>query len=789
MDARRLEKCRQRLYSQMPLIGGWLRRRAARALAQDGSPEAVRALAETIARGDDPQVRAITLETLHRIQAPRYVDAACGVWAATRHDNLAQLLLEHGWVASAPAEVRVLTALKTGQLEVVTAGRADVVPPLIQACSDADAEIASRARQCVLALKNPGAIDHLCAWWAQTREQVLEQVVVSAGYVPRQPMAVQVLTALKLERRGLLTGMGAEVVEPLVQACEDSDATISEQARLTLRQLTNVDAREAVCRLVIERNARFAREAAVEAQYAPRDEYRRALFFFLTEQGDRYETLDFDRRFLRAAYESADLPLRQRVTEKLRAAGRTEFLTVVAGGDLRTRAAVMTPDEIQCLVSMLTTNREWAKLWTWVFELPFAWSVRIIQALAHSGWQPKGSDGQATFAELVSLASVEMVTSGEEVSRFLPPAVQRARARVSGRVNDVAFSPVRPLIAIGTGQQKVVLWNFQRGEREAVIREFERSVGRVTFTDDDILLCAERTNSDAACAVYGWYDGKRFRLGEHSGSITAVEPVNGSLALVAGRGQKVRVWDVNARRKVKEHRFDFWARSACVTRDGQQAALLHESVTVATLPQLNVLATTSGSFGRSVCRCAAFAPNGESLIVGKFNGDVLVCQRNGQSLIADKRILLQHGGQVQGVEVLPERSVIITAGSDGTVQFTSWTNRAPIGNVKIEGERLTSLRISPAGDFMAVGDSDASMSLWDLRALDVPMLFVRPFAKAVPVHLAAVSALADNENLHPRVRHALRFMGCVLRHRFRYDIEIDEVRTIRAGEFDIEIEG
>jgi hypothetical protein len=31
-------------------------------------------------------------------------------------------------------------------------------------------------------------------------------------------------------------------------------------------------------------------------------------------------------------------------------------------------------------------------------------------------------------------------------------------------------------------------------------------------------------------------------------------------------------------------------------------------------------------------------------------------------------------------------------------------------------------------------------------------------------------------------------MECVLRHRFRYDVEIDALLTIRAGEFEIEIE-
>jgi hypothetical protein len=39
----------------------------------------------------------------------------------------------------------------------------------------------------------------------------------------------------------------------------------------------------------------------------------------------------------------------------------------------------------------------------------------------------------------------------------------------------------------------------------------------------------------------------------------------------------------------------------------------------------------------------------------------------------------------------------------------------------------------------------------------------------------------------PAVAQALRFIQGVLQHRFRYDVEVDEVPTIQAGEFDIEV--
>ncbi|MCR4413717.1 MAG: hypothetical protein NUV77_14955 [Thermoguttaceae bacterium] len=38
------------------------------------------------------------------------------------------------------------------------------------------------------------------------------------------------------------------------------------------------------------------------------------------------------------------------------------------------------------------------------------------------------------------------------------------------------------------------------------------------------------------------------------------------------------------------------------------------------------------------------------------------------------------------------------------------------------------------------------------------------------------------------LRRTLTFIERVLLYRFRYDIEVDEIQTIRPGEFDIEIE-
>ena len=258
-----LQKIEERLYSELPIIGGGLRRQAAQALAQDGLPDAVRVLANAIARSNDRQVLAIALDALRQIKKQQCIDEVCGVWAVTRHKDLADLFVKKGWIASAPVSIKVLSALKVGRLEVVTKGGAEIVEPLLKALNDADSEIASRASQCAISFTNPDAVDYLCQQWSKTRNTSLEQVIIRAKYVARYPIEVRVLSALKVGRLEAVIDGGVEVVNFLLQACKDADFNIAKGGQSALRNLKNPEAQEVLIRLVIKQDHKLAREVAV----------------------------------------------------------------------------------------------------------------------------------------------------------------------------------------------------------------------------------------------------------------------------------------------------------------------------------------------------------------------------------------------------------------------------------------------------------------------------------------------------------------------------------------------
>jgi hypothetical protein len=89
---------------------------------------------------------------------------------------------------------------------------------------------------------------------------------------------------------------------------------------------------------------------------------------------------------------------------------------------------------------------------------------------------------------------------------------------------------------------------------------------------------------------------------------------------------------------------------------------------------------------------------------------------------------------------------------------------------------------------MVVGNSEAQLSFWDIRGLDVLDLLLNPFGRAPTTALTTLGVLKEDRSLPARARRTLAFAERVLRHRIRFDIELGVAPTIMAGEFDIEIE-
>ncbi len=829
-QARKIQQLSSRLYSRLPLLGGWFQRRAVRKLAQEASPAAFRALAQAIGPQMDLSARRSALEALGRAENLHQVNAICQAWSKTRSPELAQLIASRGWAAGSPVDIRVLSALLSNRLALLAESAvppeqaAEMVGALVQALADDDTRLRLRARACLGQLKQAGVVDAFCLLWAETRQPLLEEILLEAGYVAGGPPQARALSAIKTGNTAALQQDGDEIVPALAAACRDRDGFVVEQAGQALASLQNSLAQESACRAFLEDDNPVLQAAVLKGGYLPKDSTQRALFLFLTGQWEAYTLIDFDHQILSTLYQSADAPLRERIKNQVRQAGRAEFLPIISGPNVRLRLRSMDAADFKIMVQVLSERQEWERLWALIVELPPALGISVVQRLAAQGWQPQAGDEQKIFQQLVAQASEPALKASQEIDHYLPPAVLRARVHLlHGRINDLAFSPKRSLLALGTSRRKILLWDYRQAAVGGVLNRFEHSIGKVAYTSQDVLLAAERTNAQAPCSVYACHENGSQQIGTAAviytanGSITELGTTpadqdrdnQGSkglrdYVLVAARDRSVALLDLGGEVRgagrsspkiLKTVKFAFWPRGACISASQQHAALLHQGVTVIELPSLKRIGQGSDKRLPGTVRSAAFFADGMGLFAGKYNGEVLAMQT--RSLELQNELVARHTGSVEGIAALRRHPVVITAGAEGTLQFIPWDYSQAAVNPALKtyatteqniGPQITSLHITPDEAFMAVSQADSTLTFWDLRVLDLPELFNRPLGLAAPRQMPVIAALIEGNNLPRGVVEALKFVHLVLQFRFRFDIEIDALVDIKFGEYDIEIE-
>lgn len=742
----------------------------------------------------DPLLSERARSAIQSLKNQSSVDVICRHWAESRSPFLTEVMQSAGYVAQKPPRVRVLSALKVERPEIVINGSAEMVAPLVEACSDPDSEIASRAQLCLLNLQKQPAIDAFCQLWHETRAPLLEETLLKAGYVARESLEVRLLAALKTGQMTIAQNAPPDGLPHLFAAMQDEDEVIRQNARYALEHLQQEETREALCLRVIQSGDPLAKEIALTSRCTPQSPEMRALFYFLTEQWQAYDELDFDQSLMRAIYEASNSELRQRISAAVQSAGRTDYLTILAGVDYRSRAEQVTESEASLLVKILAENEEWERLWLLAPELAIPYSKQIMEILVQAEWLPRDEIDLQVFVELAQLIREPMLLSGPELTRALPLALPRANLKVQGRVNEVAFSPVAPLLAIASSQHKVVLWNFQTAKVEHVIEAaFTHSVGNVAYTPEGVLICAERSTSGAICTIFVYQDGASYHLCHHEGTVTALEAVGSSRLLTTGRDQKVALWDLASRKLVAEKEFPFWVRSGCISPDGQYAALLHDKLSLVRLPDLTIVPgqpfiaprANVSRYKKGVAQNASFSPDGKYILTGQYNGQVAIYFHNSLTQRPTRSVVTEHSQPVRGVHFLPGHPILVTAGAEGQIRFLRWPEMNLLGTVHSPGGMLTSLHVSRSGNFMATGTNEASIRLWDLRVLDIPDLFSQPLATATHDQVSTVLALGEYETLPPAVRNSLKFMRLLLQYRFRFDIQIEEAPIIQFGEFDI----
>jgi WD40 repeat protein len=431
-----------------------------------------------------------------------------------------------------------------------------------------EVELRQAVLQALRPMDDPASLDTLWQVWSETRHSDLETLLLETNRPAVHPLALKILSTLKLRQSQTLAGAGPEAVELLLAAATDPDSSIATQAQASLRSLSDPASQEEVCRWVIEHDHPQASQAALQAGFAPHQLQRRALFFLLSEQWQRYETLDFDASLLRAVHQAAEPELRNKIAQVARQAGWAGYIDALAGS-LPTsapgsrRLSELNAAEWEVILALSGRHQRREEAWRLAQVAPPVWSARLLQELHEAGWAPSDEVAHQEFNSLVASAtaclaqgaSFEKLPGELRALKGLEAAPQLVGlASRPHLITALAFSPQGDQLASGSTDRSVTVWNTQTGEIRTRLLGHSGVVVSLAFSPDGQILASGSADRTA----HLWQiDGNTppHILGGHVGEVAALAfspavqfHTTPTRLLATGDPVAIRLWDLQAGR-------------------------------------------------------------------------------------------------------------------------------------------------------------------------------------------------------------------------------------------------
>lgn len=623
--------------------------------------------------------------------------------------------------AAAAIRERVLAALRGGQPHLPAQMGPEVIAPLVEALSVQD-ELAANARLALTRLTDGSAIDTLCRIWAENRSQALEQIIMEAGYLASQPLEVRLLTVLKTGADRMMLPEGPELISALLAAVDDVDRIIAGRARRLLLTLTNRQAINAICEMVLAGEDERLKNWAIMARYAPDTDSKAALYYCITGQWDKYYALDWQeaRPLLAKGYNQATSTERQLFLEAARKNGHSLLLAgLLLEGSNRDEYEEITPADWAAMLDMLVSQERWPELYRLVFKAPPNWAAEIVLALGSSGWQPNIWERECWQRILSSCSNVSrelFVPRGRE-------SIMLEMQAVDAVIECAAIHPNGRIVAGGGSDGRLRLWQAASGSLWRTVDLHADGITAVTFTPDGRYLVT--AGREGKVHIWRLPDIKWVNsVSGQPGLVTAITANNSGqvLALACPGGvlpARLWAWD-----------------GACMTNLGQYPGSLF---TAGALQLEQRIAAGGGRDGR----IRTFT------LAGAKGGNV--------SWVA-------HVGPVQALRYSDDGRLLITHGADDAIKV--WT---------ADGSKLL-WTITGSGRLLAVS-RDASFAVVAKTAGQIalqPLRFTKPLALATHVDWQQALAILSLTECPTEARQATAFLEAVLAAKFSYDIALSD---------------
>ncbi|CAD8178221.1 unnamed protein product [Paramecium octaurelia] len=286
----------------------------------------------------------------------------------------------------------------------------------------------------------------------------------------------------------------------------------------------------------------------------------------------------------------------------------------------------------------------------------------------------------------------------------------------SDQVQSVSFSLDGTILVSGSADCSIRLWDVKTGDQKSKLDGHSNYVCAICFSPDCATL-ASCSDDNTICFWDVQTGQQQSKLEGHSNWVSSIVFSHNGTTLVSGSEDKsVLLWDVKTgHQKLKLDGPNGYVYSVCISPDSTTIASGNADKSIRlwdiTTEQQKTTQESHSSFVQQVC----FSPDGDTIASGSGDKSIRVWDVKQESKSLNQRVIPIPFNQYASLPM--ELCQHLVAEIPSFIYVRLWDVKALQLNSKLEGHGawVSSVCFSPDGSILASGSYDNSIFLWDVK--------------------------------------------------------------------------